>query len=110
MKFKGLPAVALAIWAVLSVAVLGQFLYDNSLDPEIEEKFVYMLALANFPISLVLLVVPLPVPLWYLGFSDELAAWFNFTLAGFVQWAVLVPAIFKYMRQASWRNRVDDSG
>ena len=59
MKFKGLPAVALAIWAVLSVAVLGQLLYDNSRDPEIEENF---------------------------------------------------PAIFKYMRQASWRSRIDDSG
>lgn len=89
----------LATWAVLSVAALCQFVSHDSNDPELEVLFVYELVALNFPISLILLVSTVSIPFGYLGFSDQIVYWCNFTVLGYLQWAVLFPLAWSWARQ-----------
>lgn len=90
---KRLAWFLLAVWAVLSVTVLGRFLAEAPLDTtgEIRLRFVLETVVINFPIStLLMLTTPTEEPLWQ---------WCYFTLGGFVQWVLIVPWLIGWARR-----------
>lgn len=98
----------LVLWAVLSVAVLAQYLRGPAAGEELQVRLAYQLVILNFPTSLLLLLIPAKLPLWYLGFTqpgDVIVHWCTFTLAGFVQWALLLPWVAAWLRRLRNRRR-----
>jgi hypothetical protein len=99
----------LGIWAILSVAILGQFLYDEGRIPddttgqfirgEIREKLVLKAIALGFPLSAVATALPIP---WVSGPVGE---WCVFTFAGFLQWTVLVPMLGRKLHLLIARRR-----
>ena len=93
LEMKGLRWFLAAAWAVLSVAVLARFLYDGAAldhNSEITVRFTYEFLALNFPISAPLLYVAPAHPIWQ---------WSFFTLAGFVQWFILIPLLWQWLRR-----------
>lgn len=99
----------LGFWAIFSVAILGQFLYDVGRIPddttakwirsELEEKLVLEAIALGFPLSAVATALPIP---WARG---PVGQWCVFTFAGFLQWTVLVPMIARRLRLLIARRR-----
>lgn len=89
-------------WALLCVSALADHLHalaitedrDPLLKPELETKLSLEMTVINAPIS-VLVIVTSPV----LPGEGPVGEWFWMTLAGFVQWVILVPAIFSRFRR-----------
>ena len=101
---KKIFVVFLAAWAILSVGALAQFLYDNAaatdqwLRGELEVRLGWGLMILNFPLSV---VASLPLA----GTVGPIAEWCVLTLAGFVQWAFLLPALGKALQSVVARLR-----
>lgn len=93
--------VLLAAWAILVVGRLGQFLYDSTLSVgtpesswqriELEQRLSIESVVLNFPLSI--LAVPA------VDVVGPVTGWCLLTLVGFVQWTVLMPAIWKAIRR-----------
>lgn len=106
MRLQKIGQVLLGFWAVLSVAALGQFIYDSASVPsgdgyllgELKVKLAIEVMVLNFPASLVVTVVPFP-------FSGPVAEWCVLTIAGYVQWVFLVPSLGGFLRRRFKRVR-----
>lgn len=79
-----------ALWAILSVAVLARLIYDGPADSEIRVRFAYEVLAVNFPLSVTLLYFFPEHPVWQ---------WFLCTLVGFVQWVLIVPWLIASCRR-----------
>ena len=97
-------AIALAFWAILSIGNLAQFVHDVGGAPdsfaagELEEKLFIETVVVNAPVSLlVAYATPVEAPSFGIGPSGIVAAWCILTLAGYIQWAILVPGIFRWV-------------
>lgn len=85
-------------WLILSVGALGQFVYEVAMIPEpdslvpgeLRVKLALELLVLNFPASAALSVVPLPI-------SGPVGEWCAMTLAGFIQWVILVPIFGRWL-------------
>lgn len=90
---KRLGWLLIAIWAVFSIAALARFLADAPGDStgEIRVRLAYELLTLNFPISNLVVFVAPAQPIWQ---------WSLFTIAGFFQWVLLFPWLFRLGRQA----------
>ncbi len=97
---KRLAWLLLALWAIASVAVLARFLYEGS-EPEMKVRYAYELLAVNFPIS---------VPVVYLLPKHPVGQWFVCTLAGFVQWVLIVPWLVDGCRRAISKRRRREHG
>jgi len=101
--------VLLATWAILSIGVLGQFLYDTRtaaentdahwVRAELEVRLTWGLIILNFPLSLGVAAIGPKVP------TGPIAEWCALTVVGFVQWALLVPALGRALRPLAARLR-----
>ena len=99
----------LGFWAIFSVAILGQFLYDVGRIPddttgkfirgELGEKLVLEAMALSFPLSAVAIALPIP---WAKGPVGE---WCIFTSIGFLQWTLLVPMIGRRLQLLIARRR-----
>lgn len=99
----------IAVWAILSVAVLGQFLYDSAVHTtgkgvhaEFEVELAWKLMILNFPMSLGVALIAPSLPISNAG---PILEWCVLTLSGFIQWALLVPALGKPLRALAARLR-----
>lgn len=75
--------VLLALWAVLSIWALAHYLANREENYEFVVLLGWQVLILNFPIS-----VPLS---WFIS-AGPVGMWCWFTFAGFVQWALVVPA------------------
>lgn len=115
MASRRLAHLAFGFWAVLSIGLLGQYLYDVSAltasapeavaRGEIGVKLGWGLLILNFPASLLVASLGSLVPTG--PFSGSIADWCVLSLAGLIQWAVVVPSLlewFLYRRRLRKRS------
>ena len=97
----------LALWGILSVGALAQFLHDSAAASdqwarsETEVLLAWQLLILNFPVSLLLMLVPgvVDIP------RGPVGEWCAMTLLGFIQWGVLIPALVRKLRRLADRLR-----
>lgn len=102
------------VWAVLSVWALGHYLHDAAIVPsgetsgiqsELEERLDWTLLILNFPISIGVASVDPSIP--GLGDADPVSDWCIFSIAGMVQWIVVVPWLVAVTKRKLYPDRRD---
>jgi len=94
--------VLLALWAILCVGALADHLHslatlegqDRLLLGELETKLSLEMVILNAPISL-LVILAAPI----LPGEGSISDWFWLVFAGFLQWAILLPAAITRFRR-----------
>jgi hypothetical protein len=114
MWWRRLGHLALGVWGIISIGLLGQYLYEVSaltngaenivLRGELGVKLGWSLLILNFPLSLVVASLGSLVPVG--GLSGPVADWCVLSLTGFVQWAIVTPALVRRFR-GSTEQRAD---
>lgn len=103
MMLKKMRSVVLVGWAVVSVAILAQFLYDayfrSNVEPgvytELEIRLLWSTMIINFPLSYIGAFVG---GLFWKFFDGPIVEWCFMTFAGFVQWFILFPYLVSSLR------------
>jgi hypothetical protein len=96
----------LVVWATLSVACLFQYGKDLQGSPapqELDERLVIQSLAINFPMStLTFFTTKIPAPLSMFELDEVVSVWFFATLAGYIQWAMIVPWLIRWILK--WRS------
>ena len=102
---RKIGVVLLAMWSVLSIGLLAQFLYDIQ-DPsasdqlvrgELQTRLVWCVFMLNFPSSILVSLIAVLVPESEFLSRGPVSEWCILSMAGFVQWFVLAPMIVRWL-------------